>query len=206
MKELIFAFITGAASLAVIVFLLDRNRAVKKTRQQNTVRNEEDRKRIEANIAKHGEEVRRIMEKINRYRNVLIFVIPASLAGAQPASMKIPPLNYKDVLAINQRGPLLNYADSIVVISPERYRFYEGLILDAVQLSEHYEAMLSGKDSLLQNARAQLVEADDLLKQCGDDLEELRRKKAGGWFGTTGKMLATGIIAIIAVMVYAKVF
>lgn len=206
--EYLLAFLTGAATLAACLFFILRNQKVKDTRAKNTIKTDADRKRIEANIASHGEEVRRIMEKINRYKNaVIILFFPIAAFGQiePPRHIPIPELNYKDVMAINKKGLLFNYADSIVVINPERHRFYEGLMLDIVNLNAHYEAVVAGKDSIIELTAGQLRESDDLLNQCAADLEALRKDDGGGWLGMGAKALLASVIGGVIVYFIPKI-
>lgn len=211
--EYIIALLTGAATFAACIFFILRRQNAKQTPpNQNPaiIRAEKERaetkERIEALIRENGEEVRRIMEKINRYAKILILAMLPAAASGQASQIEIPKMNYKDVFAVNKPGLIFSHADSIIIITPERHRFYEGLIQDAIRLSKHYEVMLAGKDTLLQMEQARAAGAESMLADCGASLEQTRSKTRGGWFGTTGKILAASIIAIVAIGVYAKVF
>ena len=204
MQAILLAFVTGAATLAAVVFFILRRQDAKNTRRKYEIKNNQDRARIERNIAEHGEEVRRIMDKINRYKNVVVVLFFPLAAFGQPSSMAIPPLNYKDVVAINRQGVIMNHADSIVVINPERYRFYEGLIVDITNLNAHYEAIVAGKDSIIDLTAKQLRESDDLLNQCATDLESKTQKKGGSWLGATGSVVGGLLLGIIAVVASVK--
>ena len=204
MQAILLAFATGAATLAVVVFFILRRQDTKNARRKYEIKDDKDRARIERNIAEHGEEVRRIMDKINRYKNVVVVLFFPLAAFGQPSSMAIPTLNYKDVVAINRQGVIMNHADSIVVISPERYRFYEGLIVDITNLNAHYEAIVAGKDSVIELTTNQLRESDDLLNQCATDLNAKNEKKGGSWLGATGSVVGGLLLGIVAVVASVK--
>lgn len=198
---IIAAIFTAVAVLGLIAFLINRNEAVNNTRRGNQIKDDADRRRMEREITKHGEEVKRIMEKINRYKNVLVLLVfPLAGWGQSSTGMKIPELNYKDVIFINSRGFVMNYADSVVVINPERYRFYEGLLMDITNLNGHYEAIIANKDSIIELTQNQLQESDDLLNQCANELNAARQKKNEGWLGGTGRVLLGLIIGTAAVI------
>lgn len=204
MQAILLAFVTGAATLAAVVFFILRRQDVKNASRKYEIKDDKDRARIERNIAEHGEEVRRIMDKINRYKNVVVVLFFPLAAFGQPSGMAIPPLNYKDVVAINRQGVVMNHADSIVVISPERYRFYEGLIVDITNLNAHYEAIVAGKDSIIDLTTNQLRESDDLLNQCATDREAKTQKKGGSWLGATGSVVGGLLLGVIAVVASVK--
>lgn len=202
MQAILLAFVAGAATLAAVVFFILRRQDNQATRQKYEIKNDQDRARIERNIAEHGEEVRRIMDKINRYKNaVIILFFPIAAMGQQAT---IPQLDYKDVIAINKPGIVMNYADSLIAINPERYRFYEGLIIDITNLSQHYEAIVASKDSIIELNQKQLRESDDLLNQCATDLNAMREPKDNGWLGGTGRVMLGLIIGLASVAVGIK--
>lgn len=204
MQAILLAFVTGAATLAAVVFFILRRQDTQATRRKYEIKDDKDRARIERNIAEHGEEVRRIMDKINRYKNVVVVLFFPLAAFGQSSSMTIPPLNYKDVIAINRQGVIMNHTDSIVVINPERYRFYEGLLIDITNLSQHYEAIVASKDSIIDLTQKQLRESDDLLNQCATDLNAMREPKESGWLGGTGRVMLALIIGLASVAVGIK--
>ena len=201
MENLLF-FAAGALTLAVCLFFFYQNKRVKKYRAEHEIKNADDRKRIEADLKAHFDEIERIMANINKYKNVLLFMLPIP-AMAQP--MAIPKLQYKDVISISTKGLIYNYADTAIVISPERYRFYEGLIQDITLLNAHYEAVVAGKDSIIDLTIAQLRESDDLLNECGTKLEAERSKKPGA-IKVIGQCVAAAIVGLGGIVLGSKFF